>query len=259
MQSTVRTMRQESDPVELVGRQPDERLLSEHLARLPESVGRPEAPTPLPARGRLVAVGATLTGVTLVAGLGLLVLGVILAVSDGLRLPSILALVAGVVLVSTHWGWVHVAEATADGLEQRHNAGTMERQRLWLQEIEPYPRWEVTTSAGEDGSVTISTIAYRPVAGGERTFTFIREIAGTEVHSGEEPAAAVAERAELMRRRAAADTTRARERWATADDAYQRALMDADDERQRVAALRAASQALSEQINANLRDPPLTE
>jgi hypothetical protein len=32
-----------------------------------------------------------------------------------------------------------------------------------------------------------------------------------------------------------------------------------DDEQQRQAALRAASQALSERINANLRDPPLAE
>jgi hypothetical protein len=31
------------------------------------------------------------------------------------------------------------------------------------------------------------------------------------------------------------------------------------DEQERVAALRAASEALSERINANLRDPPLTE
>jgi hypothetical protein len=36
-------------------------------------------------------------------------------------------------------------------------------------------------------------------------------------------------------------------------------MLGRSDERQRIAALRAASEALSEQINSNLRDPPLVE
>jgi hypothetical protein len=80
-----------------------------------------------------------------------------------------------------------------------------------------------------------------------------------EVHSAEEPGAAVAERAELLRREAAADTNRERQLYAVAADAYETALLDRDDEQQRRDARRAASEALSHQINAKLRDPPLIE
>ena len=69
----------------------------------------------------------------------------------------------------------------------------------------------------------------------------------------------MAERAELLRREAAADTDRERQRYEVAADAYETALLNADDEQERRAARRAASEALSQQINANLRDPPLTE
>ena len=62
-----------------------------------------------------------------------------------------------------------------------------------------------------------------------------------------------------MRREAAADTERQRERFRIAADAFETALLDAGDEKERQAARRAASQALSEQINANLREPPLIE
>ncbi len=44
-----------------------------------------------------------------------------------------------------------------------------------------------------------------------------------------------------------------------ASEAYRAALLHDDDERERVAARKAASAALSERINANLRDPPLVE
>jgi hypothetical protein len=102
-------------------------------------------------------------------------------------------------------------------------------------------------------------VRYRPVRHSERTFTFVREIAGHEVHPGAEPAATVAERAELLRRAAAADTERERARFEAAHDAYQRALLANEDEEQRLAAARAESEALSERINTNLRDPPLIE
>ena len=42
-------------------------------------------------------------------------------------------------------------------------------------------------------------------------------------------------------------------------DAYDRAALANADEQERLAAVRAASEALSEQINANLRNPPLVE
>jgi hypothetical protein len=167
--------------------------------------------------------------------------------------------VLGIVLASTHWGWVHVAELTGNRIEARRSTSLEERQKQWLAEIEPYPRWEVSTSAGADGAITILTVCHRPVLQGERTYTFVREEVAREVHAADEPAAGVAERAELLRRDAAAETERAREDFRAARDAYEEALMVRDDEQQRRAALQAASQALSERINAHLRDPPLTE
>jgi hypothetical protein len=248
----------EVDPLELLGREPDERLVGDDVRQLPAAVGEPEALPPSAAR-RVVGVGATLTGTTLVGGLALIVLGLFEAFTGGSLVVTLAAFVIGIVLVATHWGWVHVAELSANRLDARRNASLLERRRTWLEQIEPYPRWEVSTSTAEDGSIAIITVWHRPVPRGERNFTFVREEVTREVHSADEPAAAVAERAELLRRQAAADTARARERFEAARDAYEETLMLRDDEQQRIAALRAASEALSERINSNLRDPPLTE
>lgn len=252
-------MSREVDLLDLVGREPDERLLSEDAAQLPDALGAPPALPASRGRGRIVAVGATLTGVTLVGGLALIVFAAVELIASGLDATSVAALVVGLVLVATHWGWVHVAEMSANALEQRHNLQLGEGRRQWLAAVEPYARWSVSTQADPDGSITIVTERHQPIPVGERAFTFRREIEAREVHSGEEPAATVAERAELLRRQAATATTRARDRFAVANDAYERTLLVRDDEEQRVAALRAASEALSEQINAHLRDPPLTE
>ena len=56
-------------------------------------------------------------------------------------------------------------------------------------------------------------VAHRPIFSGDSRFTFARDVDHREVHSGDEPAAAVAERAELLRRQAAQDTERERERY----------------------------------------------
>jgi hypothetical protein len=247
------------DPAELVDAAADERLLSEPDARLPASIGRPDPlPPPSAARKQIVGVGATLTGVTLVAGAALTVLGVVLLIVSG-GLSAIAALVVGIVLISTHWGWVHVAELTGTAIENRRSSGALDRQRLWLEQIKPYTRYEVTTSVDDDGSIRIVRTRYEAERTGTGRFTFAPRIELEEVHSGDEPGAAVAERAELLRREAAADTERERERFRIASDAYETALLDAGDERERQAARRAASEALSEQINANLREPPLVE
>jgi hypothetical protein len=249
----------EVDPLQLLGREPDERLLENERGELPTSVGEPE-PLPLsPRRRRLVAFGATMTGVTLVGGLALIVVGLIEAATGGSAALIVVALVLGIILASTHWGWVHVAELTASSLEARRNAAVSERRLAWLARVEPYPRWEVFTTTEEDGSIAIVTVVHRPVTRGDHGFSFVREEASRERHAGDEPAAAVAERAELLRRQAAAETERAREQFEAARDAYERTLMAHDDEQQRRAALRAASEALSERINSNLRDPPLIE
>ena len=252
-------MSAESNPAEFVTREPDERLLSVDLAKLPEAVGRPEEIVPSRTRGRIVGTGASLTAASLILGSLLVVLGLIDAVSSGIDGLSIAILVVGAILVITHWGWVHVAEITANSIEGRGTAEVEDRRRQWLSAIKPYPRFEISTSVEEDGAITIHRVAYRPIVSGERRFTFLREIEQEEVHPADEPAAGVTERAELLRRQAAQDTERERDRYQIAADAYESALLDDADEQQRRLAQRAASEALSHQINSNLRDPPLLE
>ena len=242
---------------ELLDRRADERLLSER--DLPHSIGHPEAaPPPSRARGRIVAVGATLTGLTLLIGIALIAGGIAEAVVNAAVL-AIALIAAGVAFVATHWGWVHVAEATGQAIDRRRDSHVLDRQMRWLEEIKPYTRYEVTTHVDHDGSIHIVRARYEPRATGERGFIFTPDVELDEIHSGEEPGAAVAERAELLRREAAADTELERQRYEIAADAYETALLHSNDEQQRRMARRAASEAHSEQINAKLRDPPLIE
>lgn len=252
-------MNESSNPAELVGYKPDERLLTEDLDKLPEAVGRPETFVPSRSRRRIVGTGATLTAASLVIGSLLVVLGLIDAIASGIDGLSIAILVLGAVLVATHWGWVHVAELTANSIEGRGNAVVEDHRGQWLATIEPYTHFEVSTRVDEDGAITIDRIAHRPIASGERRFTFERATEYEEVHAPDEPAAEVTERAELLRRKAAQDTERERERYQIAADAYEAVLLDDADEQQRRLAQRAASEALSHQINTNLREPPLIE
>lgn len=251
-------MAQELTPVELVGRTADERLLTDSKS-LPEALGRPQEIPAWPGRRRVVATGATLTGVSLVIGVVLTILGVIGAIAGGFGLGQVVELVAGIGLISTHWGWVHVAEITATGVENRRHGEVIDHRSRWLEAIEPYTRYEVSTAVGDDGAISIARVRYRAISSGEQRFTFERELLGTEIHSAEEPAAVVAERAESLRREAALETGREYESYRVAADAYETALLDRHDEHNQLAARRAASQALSERINSNLRDPPLVE
>lgn len=246
-------------PAEFVGREPDERLLSEDIDKLPTAVGRPETAPISHSRRRIVGAGATLTGVSLVAGVLLVLLGFIEAVVSGIDAAALLAVVVGAVLIATHWGWVHVAEITANSIQGRATADVLERRREWLASVEPYTRIEVSTTVEDDGSIAIISVRHRPVRTGADRFTFARDVEHREVHSADEPAAAVAERAEHLRREAALATERERERYGIAADAYRGALLGRADEEQRRLARRAASEALSRQINTNLRDPPLVE
>lgn len=247
------------DAAHLVGREPDERLLSEDLDKLPAAVGRPEAIPTSRARAPIVGIGATLTGVSLVVGALLIVVGAILGIADGFDLSAVLALVVGAVLVSTHWGWVHVAELTAQRIEGRTDAAIVDRRRQWLATVSPYTHYEVSTSVQDDGSIRIARVRYRPTAAGPGSFTFVREPQSAETLAADEPAAVVSERAEAMRHQAATDTERERERYQAAADAHAAALLERDDSEQRRAAQRAESEALSRQLNENLRDPPLVE
>jgi hypothetical protein len=102
-------------------------------------------------------------------------------------------------------------------------------------------------------------IRRRAIPSAEGKFTFRREAVSTEVYPAEEPAAAVTERAELLRRDAALQTEREREAYRVAADAHETVLLHRHDEQSQLAARRAASEALSERINTNLREPPLIE
>jgi hypothetical protein len=253
-------MSQEPDPADLLGRSGASELLSEDGRLLPEALGAPPAlPPPSPRHRKLVVTGATLTGVTLFGGIALTIIGAIDAFSSGLGGVALVALILGIVMISTHWGWVHVAAFTADGIDShRVRAAEADRQQ-WLAAIEPYTRYEVSTDVDHDGSLEIATVRYRPVALGDRQFTFQRDVLTPERHSEEEPAAQIAERAEHLRREAALETEAERTRYEQAADAHQRAQIGQETEEERLAARRAASEALSDQINTNLRDPPLTE
>jgi hypothetical protein len=244
---------------ELVGCHPDKRLLSEDVDQLPEGVGRPEAIPLSRARRPIVATGATLTGVSLVVGIVLIAVGAFIGIADGFDLTAVLALVLGVALTVTHWGWVHVAELTANRVEGRSQADIGGRREQWLDTIEPYTRYEVSTSVRDDGSIDINCVRFRPIRSGPDSFTFVREAHKSEVHAPDQPAAVVSERAEELRREAAQATQRERERYEIAADAYTAALASDADEEQRRVAERAASEALSRQINAHLRDPPLMD
>ena len=88
---------------------------------------------------------------------------------------------------------------------------------------------------------------------------FERSVELTEVHAGDDPAAVVAERAELLRHQAAVDTERERAAFQEQADALNWATLAEGEHRERTREQAAAARALSEQINANLREPPLAE
>ena len=243
---------------QLLGRIADEHLIAEHSA-LPAALGRPAPIVPSQGRRWIVGLGATLTGVTLVGGLALIVAALIGIIASGFGALEIAALAVGVVLVATHWGWVHVAEFTAMSLEGRRERAALERSGSWLAAIEPYTRYEVSTHVGEDGAITITRTRHRPLPSGEGRFSFLAEVEHSEVHSPDEPGAVVAERAEGLRRQAALDTDRERQRWNELAGERETEQMRREQEERLKEALRAESEALSERINANLRDPPLGE
>jgi hypothetical protein len=248
-----------ANPAELIDLRPDEALAGADMVKLPPAEQRPvERP---PARGRrgIVAAGVALTAATLGCGIVLVAAGVIDAIASGFGTLDLVAIAVGALLVATHWGWIHVAEATANTIESRRDRGIRALQQGWLDSIKPYTRYAVTTNVLDDGSIRIARLRHTPVRASERTFTFEVRPEREEVHSGDEPAAAVSDRAEVLRRQAALDTERERRRWKVAFDAYERAVIDEDDEQQRAAARLAASRALSDQINVHLREPPLVE
>jgi hypothetical protein len=252
-------MSSDNDLVRLIGRKPDPALLDDRAGLLPVDVGRP-APIPEDhTHDRIVGIGAALTGISLVGGSVLALAGAAIAISDGGGTLGLIALILGVLLVATHWGWVHFAEIGATRLDTRRLDELTAGREAWLERVEPYPRFTVTTSVADDGAIAIERVAHLPVLVGSDRFSFSTRVEHREVHSGEEPGATVAERAELLRRQAAADTEGERLRYESAAAALQDAALRDADEAERLAVVKAASEALSDQINARLREPPLIE
>jgi hypothetical protein len=200
-----------------------------------------------------------MTALALIGGCALAVLGVVLAIANGISGLAIAAIVVGVVLVATHWGWIHVAEVAANALSERAGHDWRSRRASWLSSIEPYSRWTVTSSVLDDGRIQIERRHYKPVRLTDRTFGFESEVVESEVHASDEPGAVIAERAETMRHQAALDTNEQEELWRVASDAYTAELGTHADAEERRRAEIAASKALSERLNEKLKEPPLIE
>jgi len=208
---------------------------------------------------RLVAAGSFMTGASLIGG-ALLTLYAIwrLAFHSGGAL-DIALVVLGVVLVSTHWGWVHVAEYVGITLDERETRVLTRRAGEWLASIEPYARFSVTTSVLADASTRVERVLHRPLLTAHGTFTFERQTVAERTFGADASAEEIADAVETMRRQARLDTDRQRELWEAASSTYHARLLHEQDEEERLAAQRAAAAALSEHINESLREPPLVE
>ncbi|MFZ1995208.1 MAG: hypothetical protein WAU75_13930 [Solirubrobacteraceae bacterium] len=245
--------------VAFLGIEPDPGLLDGGRLDLPQTEQPPEPASPTRRHGRLVAAGSALTGVTLIGGAAMLIYGAAqLLVNGGGAFDAVIAVI-GLVLAGTHWGWVHVAEYVGLTIDEREQRVAEARRRDWLDRIEPYPRFSVSTSVLDDASTRIECIRHRPILTPAHTFTFVREIDTAKTYDVGTPTEVIAATVETMRRHARLETDHLHELWEAASTTYTAMLADAHDEKQRLAAERAAATALSEHINASLLEPPLID
>jgi hypothetical protein len=245
--------------VDFLGVPADARLLVDDLAGLPDSGPRPVSVVRTERHDRLVAAGSVMTGVTLIGGGGLAIVGGEQAIFGAGSALAVVAAVIGVVLAGTHWGWVHVAEYVGLGIDQRQERANSAGVNAWLREIAPYPRFAVTTDVTADAATRIDRVSFTPVLTPHHTFTFDRATRTEAIFDADTPAEVIADRAETLRREARLQTDRQQRLWEAASTAYAAALSEADDDQQQLAARRAGAQALSEHINASLSEPPLVE
>jgi hypothetical protein len=243
----------------LLGVAADSRLLDQDRFNLPAAEQSLEPPTLEHEHDRIVHVGSTLTGVSLLAGIFLLLYGGSQLLFNAGGVADLVLAVLGVLLAATHWGWVHVAEYVRLIIDERLERSAEERRRDWLSSIQPYPRFSVSTSVLDDASTRVERVLHQPVLTEEHTFTFVRKPDAVQLYDADVAAEVIASAVETMRRQARLDTDRLRNLWEVASTAYVAELSDADDSQQRLAAQRAAATALSEHINASLLDPPLAE
>jgi hypothetical protein len=162
-------------------------------------------------------------------------------------------------LVGTHWGWVHVAEYVGLTIDERQRRAAEAGAQNWLATIQPYPRFSVSTTVLNDASTQVQRFRHEPVLIPPHAFTFVRHSDGQQTYDADAPAEVIATAVETMRRQARLDTDRLRGNWEAASSAYEAALVSAEDDQERLAAQRAAALALSEHINASLLEPPLVE
>jgi hypothetical protein len=242
-----------------LGVAPDPRLLEDDLVNLPAAEQHSEPPVSTRQHDRVVAAGSVLTGVSLVGGVALLLwAGWRLLFEGGGAFDAVFAGI-GLVLAATHWGWVHVAEYVGLTIDARQTREIEAHREQWLSTIEPYPRFSVVTSVGEDGTTRVARVLHRPALTDRNTFTFVRESDIEHRHGVDAPAEVIATDVETMRRQARLQTDRMCELWHAASTAYSAALLNAHDDQERLAADRAAAHALSEHINASLLEAPVVE
>jgi hypothetical protein len=249
----------ETGMVAFLGVPADRRLLDEDLANLPEVEQRHEPVVVTRKHDRLVAAGSLLTGTTLIGGGALLLYGGGETLLGGGGAFDVVLAVIGILLVGTHWGWVHVAEYIGLTIDDRQRRAAEVVEREWLATIQPYPRYSVSTTVLSDASTRVRRFRHEPVLVTPESFTFVRHADAEQTYDADAPAEVIATGVEAMRRQARLDTDRLRGNWEAAAGAYEAVLLSADDDRQRLAAQRAAATALSEHINASLLEPPLVE
>ena len=237
----------------------DRRLLDADRGHLPRAVQYQEPTIASRKHDRLVAAGSLLTGVSLVGGAAVALYGGWQVLLNGGGAIDAVVAVIGLLLVATHWGWVHVAEYVGLTIDEHQQRANDDRARDWLATIQPYPRFSISTSVLNDASTCIERVLHRPVLTAQDTFTFVRETSAETTYDANASAEEIAATVEAMRRQARLDTDHIRELWEAASTTYAAALLRANDDQQRLAAQRAAATALSEHINASLLEPPLVE
>jgi hypothetical protein len=245
--------------VAFLGVPADRRLLDEDLFNLPDAEQHHEPAISTEKHDRLVAAGSLLTGVTLIGGAALLLYGGWQFLFNGGGAVGAVLAVIGILLVGTHWGWVHLAEYVGLTIDERQRRAAEERRQDWLASIQPYPRFSVSTRVLGDASTRVERVLHQPVLTAQHTFTFVRETDSENTCDAQASAAVIATTVETMRREARLETDLLRGRWEAASTAYAAALLSADDDQQRLVAERAAATALSEHINESLLEPPLVE
>jgi hypothetical protein len=245
--------------VAFLGVPADRGLLAEDLDGLPEAALRPVSVVVTDTHDRLVRAGSAMTAATLIGGALLVIYGGEQLIAGGGGALAVVLAVAGILLVATHWGWVHVAEYIGVGLDDRQERGNREREQAWLETVEPHARFTIRTTVMADASIGVERVTYKPVLTSQHTFAFDRVIEAVASFDPDTPAHVIADRVETLRREARLETDRQSELWGAASTAYDAALLDAGDDQQQLAARRAAALALSQHINASLLEPPLVE